>query len=120
MYATSQNNDWDGWATFAAFVYITPHFVTKFTPYQLFGRIWNLPGTFQKTPQPLHNFEDYFLELKLKLQHCNQIANKHLIETKEKQRDTIRHNSVEFNEGGLVLLKREFRHKLDGRYTGSY
>jgi transposase InsO family protein len=39
-------NDWDEWLPFACFTYnMTPHSVTKYTPYELlFGRIANIPG----------------------------------------------------------------------------
>jgi hypothetical protein len=56
------------------------HTVTKYTTYEvLFGRIANIPGELRRQPQPLSNFDDIVLEIKQKMQNCQQIAKERLI-----------------------------------------
>jgi hypothetical protein len=44
---------------------------TKYTPYELlFGRIANIPGKLQQTPQPLYNFDDIVLNMKHKCRNA--------------------------------------------------
>jgi hypothetical protein len=52
-FCNAKTNDWDEWLPFACFTYnTTPHSVTKYTPYELlFGRVANIPGKLQQTPQ---------------------------------------------------------------------
>jgi hypothetical protein len=73
-------NNWDEWLPFACFTYnTTPHSVTRFTPYEvLFGRIANIPGNLQRQPTPLYNLEDIVLEIKQKMQSCQQVAREKL------------------------------------------
>ena len=115
-------NNWDEWIPFACFTYnTTPHTVTKYTPYEvLFGRIANIPGKLQRQPQPLYNFEDIVLEIKGKMQHCQQIARERLVKCKEAQRLKVKSNECDFKENDLVLLKVENRHKLDPLWKGPY
>jgi transposase InsO family protein len=69
-------NDWDEWLPFACFIYnTTPHSVTKYTPYEvLFGRIENIPEKLQRQPQNLSNFDDVVIDIKQKMQNCQQVA----------------------------------------------
>jgi hypothetical protein len=68
-------NEWGEWLPFACFTYnTTPHSATKYTSYELlFGRIANIPGNLQRQPQPLYNFDDILLNIKKKMQNCQQI-----------------------------------------------
>jgi hypothetical protein len=53
---------------------LVSHTVTKYTPYELLGKIANIPGKLQHVPQPLYNFDDIILEIKRKMQNCQQLA----------------------------------------------
>jgi hypothetical protein len=100
---------------FACFTYnTTPHSVTRYTPYEvLFGRIANIPGKLQRQPQPIYNFDDIVIDIKRKMQHCQQIAKETLIKFTEAQRQKVKFNEYSFKENDLALLKVENRHKLD-------
>jgi hypothetical protein len=115
-------NNCDKWLPFACFTYnTTPHSVTRFTPYEtLFGRVANIPGKLQRKPQPLYNFEDIVLDIKHKMQGCQQIARERLIRFKEAQREKVSFNSYEFKVNDLVLLRTENRQKLDPLWKGPY
>ena len=108
-------NNWDEWLPFACFTYnTTPHSVTKFTPYEvLFGRIANIPGKLQRKTQPLYNFEDIVMDIKHKMQSCQQTAIEKLIKFKESQREKVSFSSHEFQVNDLVFLRIENRQKLD-------
>jgi hypothetical protein len=107
---------------FACFTYdTTPHSVTKYTPYEvLFGRIANIPGKLQRQPQPIYNFDDIVLQIKNRMQSCQQIAKERLMTFKEIQQQRVKHNDYEFKENELVLLRVENRHKLDPLWKGPY
>ncbi|PNF41072.1 hypothetical protein B7P43_G06245 [Cryptotermes secundus] len=115
-------NNWDEWLPFACFTYnTTPHSVTKYTPYEvLFGRIANIPGKLQREPQPLYNFEDIVMDIKQKMQSCQQIAKERLIKFKEAQKEKVKCNEYLFKENDLALLKVESRQKLDPIWKGPY
>jgi hypothetical protein len=86
----------------------------------LFGRIANIPGKLQRQPQPLYNFDDIVLDIKQKMQNCQQIARERLIKFKESQREKVSFNSYEFKVNDLVLLRTENRQKLDPLWIGPY
>jgi hypothetical protein len=115
-------NDWDELLPFACFTYnTTPHSVTKYTPYEvLFGRIANIPGKLQRQPQPLYNFDDIVLQIKSRMQNCQQIARERLMKFKEIQQQKVKHNDYTFKESDLVLLRVENRQKLDPLWKGPY
>jgi hypothetical protein len=121
-FCNTKLNNWDEWLPFASFTYnMTPHSVTKYTPYEiLFGRIANIPGKLQRQPQTLYNFDDIVLEIKQKLQNCQQIARERLIKFKELQKQKVKFNEYEFKENDLALLKIENRQKLDPLWKGPY
>ncbi|PNF37360.1 hypothetical protein B7P43_G17830 [Cryptotermes secundus] len=114
-------NNWDEWLPFACFAYnTTPHSVTKFTPYEvLFGRIANIPGKLQRKTEP-YNFEDIVMDIKQKMQSCQQMAREKLIKFKESQREKVSFSNHEFQVNDLVLLKVENRQKLDPLWRGPF
>jgi hypothetical protein len=111
MFCNAKTNDWDKWIPFACFTYnTTPHSVTKYIPYELlFSKIANIPGKLQQIPQPLYNFDDIVLEIKRKMQNCQQLAKERLIKFKEMQGQKVKSNDYDFNENDLVLLRVETR-----------
>jgi hypothetical protein len=115
-------NNWDELLPFACFTYdTTPHSVTKYTPYDvLFGRIANIPGKLQTQPQPIYNFDDIVLQIKNRMQNCQQIARDRLMKFKEMQQQRVKHSDCEFKENDLVLLRVENRQKLDPLWKGPY
>jgi hypothetical protein len=115
-------NNWDEWLPFACFAYTTtPHSVTKFTPYGiLFGRIANIPGTLQRQPEPVYNYDDIIFGIKYKMQECHKKAKERLIQFKEKQKEKVKSNEHLFKENYLVLLRMEARQKLGPLWKGPF
>jgi hypothetical protein len=120
-FCNAKTNDWDEWLPFPSFTYnTTPHSVTKYTPYEvLFGKIANVPGKLQQTPQPLYNFDDV-LEIEHKMENCQQQARERLIKFKEAQGQRIKSNEYGFKENDLVLLRVETRQKLEPLWKGPF
>jgi hypothetical protein len=76
---------------------IQRHIVAKYTPYKvLFGRTANIPGNLQRKPQPLYNFDDIGMDIKQKMQSCQQIAKERLMKFKELQRQKVKCNEYVF------------------------
>jgi hypothetical protein len=120
-FCDSKVNNLDEWLPIASFTYnTTPHSITKYTPYEiLFGRVANLPGKLRQ-PQPVYNFDDIVLDIKQKMQNCQQIAKERLMQFKKLQRQRVGFNSHEFKENDLVLLRIENRQKMDPLWKGPY
>jgi hypothetical protein len=121
-FCNTKINDWDKWIPFACFTYnTTPHSVTKYTPYELlFGRIANIPGKLQRHPQTLYNFDDVVLEIKYRMQTCQQLAKERLIKFKESQKKKVSSHDYKFKENDLALLRKENKQKLDPLWKGPY
>lgn len=100
--------DWDTWLRQAVHVHNNyPHTSTKLTPMDcLFGFTAELPSTLKGKVDPTYNFEDYFFELRQKLQTTYQFARKNIIKTKtdrKKHYDQYTNPAV-FTIGQKVLL----------------
>lgn len=128
-FVSNDNQDWCNWIPYATFVYnTTPNQSTGFTPFELvFGRQANLPNSFYEEPQPYYNYENYYFELRDKMQKCNKIAKENLIHTKEKSKVFYDKNLNIFvpKLNQLVLLKNvSFQkgksRKLQPLWTGPY
>jgi hypothetical protein len=95
--------------------------VTKYTPYEvLYGRIANIPGNLQRSPQPVYNFEDIVIEIKHKMQNCQQLARERLVKFKESREQKVKSSDYEFKKDDLVLLTVEQRQKLEPLWKGPY
>jgi hypothetical protein len=75
----------------------------------LFRRIANIPGKLQRQPQSLCNFDDIALEIKNRMQNCQQVARERLVRFKESQREKVKSNDYEFKDNDLALLRVENR-----------
>lgn len=125
-FVNAHQSDWDEWTKYYEFCFnTTPHTEHGFTPFELvFGHKANLPqnliGT--QTIAPVYDINQYYNELRFKIQNSNNIANHNLIEHKEK-RQIVANNSlnpINLEVGDKVYLKNENRKKLDPFYTGPY
>jgi hypothetical protein len=105
-----EQNNWDTLLPTATFVYnTTPHTQTKYCPFELvFGRKPSIPGLLQRRPHyPNYSERDDFVSLlKKRLQYSHEAARRALINSKEisKKYYDQTENTVNFREGGLVLL----------------
>lgn len=124
-FINDQKNDWDEWMKFYSYSYnTTPHTDHGFTPYELvFGRKSNLPHEiYEKGIEPVYNLNEYYYELKYKIQRTNEIAKENLIKHKILRKDQYeaKSNSIQVHVGDSVYLTNENRKKLDEIYTGPY
>jgi hypothetical protein len=79
-----------------------------------------VPGKLQQPPQPLYNFDDVVLEIKRKMQNCQQLAKERLVKFKEAQGQKVKSNEYNFNTNDLVLLRIETRQKLEPSWKGPF
>lgn len=123
-YINTDLNNWDDYIQFATFTYnTTPHSRTQFTPFELmFGEKANIPSSVQKKPDIVYNYDDYFFELKNKLQNAHEIAKENLFRSKilNKNQYDKKVHIININIGDKVLLENTTNKKLESKYDGPY
>lgn len=124
-FSNEHHDDWDDWVQFYAFVYnTTPHTDTEYTPFELvYGKKANLPQNLTKSIiQPVYNLEQYYSEMKFKLQKSHAIARTKLIEEKIDRTNKLNENTnpIHVTVNDLVYITNETRKKLDPFYNGPY
>lgn len=74
------------------------------------------------TPEPIYNLDEYYTELKFKLQKSSEIARKILIEQKIKRTQNLNNNlnPIDVSVGDLVYLSNENRKKLEPHFIGPF
>lgn len=119
--------DWDEWINFYAFTFnTTPHTEHNFTPYELiFGRKAILPHDLESnrpTLEPIYNLDEYYNELKFRLQNTNKMAHQNLINKKEERQIILNNqtNPIDIKIEDLVYITNENRRKLDPFYIGPF
>lgn len=125
-FTNDHKDDWDDWIQFYTFSYnTTPHIEHSFTPFELvFGHKANLPIDFRKTSnhEPIYNLEEYYNELKFKLNITNKLARDNLLERKESRQKVVNEkiNPIDLRIGDHIYITNENRKKLDPFYLGPY
>lgn len=108
-YISPNLNDWDKYLPFAVFAYnSTPNSNTKFSPFELyFGSKPNTPSSMNKNPDVIYNYDDYYFELKNKLQTMQKMARQNLIESKNESKKYYDKytNELVLNFGDKVLIE---------------
>lgn len=121
----SKPQDWDTWLRQAVHVHNNyPHTSTKLTPMDcLFGFTAELPTSIKNRVDPCYNFQDYYYELRHKLQVTYKYARENIIKSKEqskKQYDKHTNNKT-FNVGEKVLLQNKIKqHKFSENWSGPF
>lgn len=84
-YINTQQSNWDEYVPLAMFTYNTHfHKSTHFTPFELiFGNKAHIPNSLNAKPEFRYTYEDYYNNLKLKLNQSFQIARENIIKSKE-------------------------------------
>jgi Integrase zinc binding domain/Integrase core domain len=125
MYAEEEPKIWDTLLRFAMFVHNnSPNASTKLTPMIcLFGFPADIPSNLKRKPEPVYNAEDYYMQIRYKLQRAHQIARKNMIKSKIRAKKyydkTI--NPVKFKIGDKVMLKNPIiKNKFSKIWTGPY
>lgn len=100
------------------------HSATKLTPNDcLFGFTAKLPNNLKRDPQPVYDYENYFLYLRNKLQKAHRYARTNLINSKETSKKYYDKNvnPVTLQVGDKVLLRDGGRrHKLTPYWLGPF
>ena len=120
-------SDWDDWVKFYSFTFNTsPHIEHKYSPYELvFGHKAILPQDLQVNTQrtePIYNLEEYYNELKFRLQNSHRIAHQNLVNKKEHRQIILNSqiNPINVKIGDQVYITNENRRKLDPVYIGPF
>lgn len=120
-------SDWDEWTKFYAFTFnTTPHTEHNYTPYELiFGRKAILPHDLEPNrpiSEPIYNLDEYYNELKFRLQNTNKIAYQNLVNKKEERQIIVNNqtNPIDIKIGDMVYITNENRRKLDPFYIGPF
>lgn len=117
--------NWDKYVRTAAHAYNnTINEASGYTPMQLlFGFNSEIPDNLKKGMDPIYNFEDYYFELRHKLQISFDLARKRLTEAKERSKRyyDANQNVRSFHINEWVLLKNPARiNKLDVIWQGPF
>lgn len=116
---------WDCYVRTAAHAFNnTVNESSGFSPMKLlFGFASEIPNNITSKPEPIYNFDDYYFELRHKLQFSFDLARKRLTEAKEKSKryyDNSK-NIRQFHIDDWVLLKNPARaNKLEEIWQGPY
>ncbi len=125
----SQTNNvvanWPEFVPFAVFVINSSiNRSTNYTPHELvFGYKLALPTNLTKTPEPIYNYDDFYSELKFKLQTAHHRAREELLKSKLTNKKQYDKNSSisEYKVGDKVLLTNEQRlTKLHHPFIGPF
>ncbi|KAF0707195.1 igE-binding protein-like, partial [Aphis craccivora] len=87
-YVDKKLNNWDEYLPYAFFVYnSTEHTSTGYQPYSLLnGRRLDIPVKLSHEPEPRYNYDNYYFDLKQKMQESHKIARENLIKRKIKSK----------------------------------
>lgn len=125
------NQDLDNWDTFIDYAVFTfnssKNEATTYSPYQLlYGYEVSIPTSLQKKPDTVYNYDNYYYELRYRLQRSHEIARESQLKTKYKTKANYDHKLRPLNVklGDQVLLinnaKRGPGMKLQPHYCGPY
>jgi hypothetical protein len=124
-YVDKNLNNWDQFLPYAFFVYnSTEHSSTNYQPYTLlYGKNLEIPINLKHEPEPRYNYDDYYYDLKQKLQESHKIAKEKLIRNKMKSKENYdnKGHAIEVHVKDQVLLRDDTqRNKLHPLWKGPY
>ncbi|KAL4083052.1 hypothetical protein QTP88_028382 [Uroleucon formosanum] len=124
-YVDKKLNNWDEYLPYAFFVYnSTEHTSTGYQPYSLlYGRRLEIPIKLSHEPEPRYNYDNYYFDLKQKMQESHKIAKENLIKRKVKSKQIYdnNENSIEIHVKDQILLRdKTQKNKLNPLWIGPY
>lgn len=123
-YVNKNLNDWNNYIPFALFMLnSTPNTSTGFTPFELMhGFKANIPISVCKSPDIIYNYDDYYYELRYKLQNAYKNAHENLILSKEQNKKQFdkKIRPLQLEIGEQVLLRKGAPKKLGPQFDGTY
>lgn len=124
-FVENDTKNWDTYLRTAAHAYNnTTHISTSYSPMELlFGYTAEIPSNLKRKPTPLYNHDDYYHELRYKLQTSFNIAREKLSNAKSKSKEYYdRHtNQKTFKINQFVMMKNTDRkNKLSPHWTGPF
>ena len=124
QFVNENHTDWDVWLPYYTFVYnTTPHTDFIYTPFELvFGHSAGLPQHITNIQKldPIYNLEDYYSELKHKLQLAAIKTKQMLDKQKQKRISQQIVNPLQLQINDRVMLANENRTKLDKIFKGPF
>ncbi|KAL4118953.1 hypothetical protein QTP88_011831 [Uroleucon formosanum] len=124
-YVDKKLNNWDEYLPYAFFVYnSTEHTSTGYQPYSLlYGRRLEIPIKLSHEPEPRYNYDNYYFDLKQKMQESHKIAKENLIKRKVKSKQIYdnNENAIEIHVKDQILLRdKTQKNKLNPLWIGPY
>nr|CAI5863056.1 unnamed protein product [Callosobruchus analis] len=123
-YINENKNNWDEYVHLAMFTYNTHvHKSTNFTPFELiFGYKSYIPNSLLCKPEFRYSYDDYYSNLKLKMNKSFELARNNLTLAKEKSKvqydKNIRDQNIQLDD--YVYIKNKDQHKLSSKFKGPY
>jgi len=124
-YVDKKLNNWDNYLPYSFFVFnSTPHSATGYQPYALvYGKHLEIPIKLSQEPEPRYNYDNYYYDLKQKMQEAHKIARENLIKRKIKSKNQYDNNEnpIDIHVKDQILLRdRTQKNKLNPLWTGPY
>lgn len=126
-YANEDKSNWPAFTPYAVFVINTTiNSSTNYQPYALlYGHPLHLPTNLTKSLTPVYTYDDYYTQLRFKIQKAHQIARDQIMQIKENNKEQYDYNhnviQTEYNVGDEVLiLDNERPTKMHNPYKGPF
>lgn len=124
-YSDKDNTNWPDFIPFAVFVInTTVNRASGFTPFSLlYGYKMTVPTNLKRKPDPVYTYEDYYTNLRYKLQLSHELAREHLIESKYDNKENYDQHSKphSYNVGDKILLiNNNPKTKMHNLYLGPF
>lgn len=122
------NNFVQNWPQFVPFaVFVINSSVNRsmnYSPHELvFGYKLEVPSNLKRKPEPVYNYDDYFAELRFKLQSAHESAKEELLKSKILNKNYYDKNSKlkSYKVGDMVLITNENREtKMHNPFIGPF
>lgn len=124
-FASKDPQNWDSYIPYAMFCHnSTKHNSTNFQPYQLvYGHEIIVPNSFTRDPEPQYNYNDYYFDIKRKMQEVHGLAKLQLENTKIKTKQRYDKNlaPLKIDIGDKVMVQEKAsKGKLSQKWLGPF